>query len=310
MRILLTGATGFLGAEILAELMKRQEILAVAWGRDRKRIEALQIRFAVHSPRLVIEAQDLRESPLLPPNVDTIIHGAALRSLAAGQDPAELTRVNVEGTRHIVRLAEQSDCRQILYVSTQSVYGSEGAPWAEDALPRPETPYGTSKRDGESEVLHSVGIGVAILRMSRLYGVTPFTRWNELPGRFARAVSRGESLKAHGIGEQRLDLLHVYDAARAVVLAALAPSQRRSRIYNIGAGGSVSLNEICEIFSALAIKHKMPEVDICRDPEHPAGRCRHIELDVSRIRADLGWVPRVSLVEGLSDYLSYISEER
>lgn len=307
MRILLTGATGFLGVEILAELMKRKEISVVAWGRDRSQIETLQTRFADHSTRLVIEAHDLLESRPLPSNIDVVIHAAALRPPTAGEDPTTLSRVNVDGTRQIVRLAEQAGCRRILYVSTQAVYGSEGAPWSEDAPLRPETPYAMSKCDGETEVLRAKGIDATILRISRLYGITPLTRWDELPGRFAKRVSRGEPLTIHGNGEQRLDLIHARDAARAVVIAALAPSQQDPRIYNVGSGSAICLNELVELFSQLAPTFGLPPVTVQRMPDHPLGGMCHVELATSHVRKAFGWVPKIGLREGISEYLDVLS---
>ena len=307
MRILLTGATGFLGAEILAELLKLEEVSIVAWGRDQKRIERLQTRFAASSACLEIETRDLLESHPLSSDVKVIIHAAAIRPPTAGQDLAALTRVNVDGTRQLVRLAEQAGCQRILYISTQAVYGSEGAPWSEDAPLRPETPYAVSKRNGEIEVLRANGISATILRISRLYGVTPLTRWDELPGRFAKTVARGEPLTIHGAGEQRFDLVHVRDAARCIAAVATQSHQNVSPVFNVGGGSSVCLNELTEIFSELAPAFGFPPVSIQRVPNHPQGGIRHLELATFRVRKAFDWVPKTGLREGLSEYLNVLS---
>ena len=307
MKILLTGATGFLGAEILAELLNQDEIEVIAWGRDPTRVKALKRRFSANIHSLRVEQRDLFESNPRSLAIDAVIHAAALRPPTI-QNPSDLAHANVEGTRQIVRLAEQAGCQRILYISTQSVYGSRGAPWAEDAPLCPETPYAISKCDGETEMLRSNRINATILRISRLYGVTPFTRWEELPGRFAKAVSRAEPLTIHGTGEQRSDFVHVRDAARAVIMAALAPSKSSTpRIYNVGNGRSVSLNELVRLFRQLAPTFGFPPITVQRIPDHSLGGMQHLELNTACIRETFAWSPKINLREGLAEYLKTLS---
>jgi nucleoside-diphosphate-sugar epimerase len=305
--VLVTGATGFLGAEVVAELLRRTELPIVAWGRDPPRIEALQERFAGQETRLAIEARGLLDPGPLRGDIDTIVHAAAARPPVAGGDSAAFRWVNVEGTQHVVRLAEEVGCRRIVYVSTQAVYGREGAPWPEDAPPQPETAYAKSKLDGEAVVLRAEGIDGKILRLSRLYGVTPFVRWDELPGRFAQAVCRGEPLTVHGTGEQRLDFLHVRDAARCVAALVTEWDRVEPAILNLGAGSSVSLNALADLFRELAPTYGFPPVTVRRVPDHPQGGMQHLELDTSRVRRHLGWLPSIGLRDGLSEYLARLA---
>jgi len=301
--VLVTGATGFLGAEIVAELLRRTELPIVAWGRDPRRIEALQERLASYEACLAIEVRGLLDPEPLRGDIDTIVHAAAVRSPVAEGDPAAFTRVNVKGTQHVVRLAEESGCRRILYVSTQAVYGREGAPWSEDAPLRPETAYAKSKLEGEAVVLRAEGIDGKILRLSRLYGVTPFVPWDELPGRFAQAVCRGEPLTIYGTGEQRFDLLHVRDAARCVAAMVTEWDRVEPAILNLGGGSSVSLNAVVDLFRELAVTYGFPPVAVRRVPDPSQDGMQHLELDTSRIQRHLGWSPSIGLREGLSEYL-------
>jgi len=305
--VLVTGATGFLGAEIVAELLQRSKLPIVAWGRDPRRIEALRERLAAQETRLAIEARGLLDPGPLRGDIDTIVHAAAVRPPVAEGDSVAFPRVNVEGTQHVVRLAEEAGCRRIVYVSTQAVYGREGAPWPEDAPPRPETAYAKSKLEGEAVVLRAEGIDGKILRLSRLYGVTPFVRWDELPGQFAQTVCRGEPLTVHGTGEQRFDLLHVRDAARGVAALVTEWDRVEPAILNLGGGSSVSLNALVGLFREMAPTFGFPPVAVRRVPDHPQGGMQHLELDTSRIRRHLGWSPSVSLREGLSEYLARLA---
>ena len=305
MKVLLTGASGYLGAEILAELLERENVEILAWGRDRRRLEILRRRFASAASRVTVRAQDLLEPFSEVADLDAVIHTAALRPPTASGNPEGMRETNLEGTHRVAQLASRAGCRRFSYLSSQSVYGTDGAPWTESAPLRPETAYARSKRDGEAEIMRMLPqVGVSILRLSRLYGVSPSVRWSELPGRFARTVCRGEPLSIHGSGEQRFDLIHIRDAAAAVVQATLASGEMESRVFNVGGGKSVSLNELGEAFASLALDYGLPAVAVRRIPDHPRSAMRHLELDITRIEQELGWHPRTSVLEGLRGYIT------
>ena len=305
MKVLLTGATGYLGAEILAELLERENITVLAWGRDRQRLEILRRRFASASSRVTLRVQDLLEPFAEMAGPDAVIHTAALRPPAAVGNTEAMRRTNLEGTRRVARLASQAGCRRFCYLSSQSVYGTEGAPWTESGVLRPETSYACSKRDGEHEIVRMLPKGgVLILRLSRLYGVSPFVRWSELPGRFAQAVCRGEPLSIHGSGDQRFDLIHIRDAAAAVVHATLDTDGMEPRVFNVGGGKSISLNELSEALGVLAQDYGLPTVAVRRIPDHPKSAMRHLELDISKIAQELDWHPRTDVLEGLRGYIA------
>ena len=305
MRVLLTGATGYLGAEILAELVRQDGVSVVAWGRSPERLEALRRRFGADSSSPRIEACDVSAAAIPSVRPDVIVHAAALRP--PGHSPAAMHRANVEGTRRIVHLAERTGCEKLCYVSTQAVYGSLGAPWTEGAPLRPETAYAESKLEGEREAARASIRSVLLFRVSRIYGVTPFVRWSEVLGQFAKASVRARPLSIHGTGEQRFDLVHVRDAASAVAQAAVHQAMSGVRTYNVGGGGSVCVNRLGEMLSKLASELGLPRLTIQRTPARRES-LRHLELDISRIRRELGWSPEISIEDGLREYVACLIE--
>ena len=307
MKVLLTGATGYLGSEILAELVKQDGAFTVAWGRSPERLEALRRRFCADSSSARLEACDLSDAAILSVRPDVIVHAAALRP--PGHSPAEMHRVNAEATRWIARLAERSGCQRLCYVSSQSVYGSLGAPWTEMSPLRPETAYAKSKLMGEREASRANIASVVILRMSRLYGVTPFVRWSEVLGQFAKAVVEARPLTIHGTGEQRFDLVHVRDAATAVAQVAVHPLLKGVHTFNLGGGESVCVNRLGEILSRLASELGLPPVTIQRTLANRES-LRHLELDIARIRRELGWGPAIAIEEGMREYVTCLMEGR
>jgi nucleoside-diphosphate-sugar epimerase len=306
MNVLVTGATGYLGAEIVAQLLEAGASV-IAWGRNPDRLAAIQARFSAYGGAIKVESVDLSGVRSVPAETDVVVHAAAIRPPMSKANPGAMERVNVEGSQHIAQLAEQSRCRRLVYLSTQAVYGSHGAPWTEDSQVAPETGYGRSKLAGELEVLRSRIRDVVILRSARLYGVTPMARWDELPGRFARAVASGQTLMIHGNGEQRFDLVHVRDASRAVAQAAMSPDKMAHAIYNVGSGRSVSVNELVALFVELAGEFGFPRARI----EHRSQEvedARRLEMDITKIGANLGWSPEIPLREGMAEYLTRASQ--
>jgi UDP-glucose 4-epimerase len=302
--VAVTGATGYLGAEIVGELLAREGVRVVAAGRSLEKLERLRRRYHGSLDRLEVECVDLLDGDALPEGMDVVIHAAAARPIGGLPEPREMVRVNVETTLRAILEAVESGCRRFLYVSTQSVYGRTGAPWDEDSPLAPEGTYALTKYAGEriAETFADT-LEVIVVRLSRLYGVTPNTRWNELPGRFARRVVAGESLVIHGTGEQRLDFVHVSDAAAAVVTAGLTGQAGASHVFNVGGGASVSINELAGIFGELAERRGLPGVVLCR-AEDAAQSCHHKELVIDRAMTELAWSPRIGLEEGLSAYLT------
>ena len=302
MSILVTGATGFLGAEIVAELLRRGVACIEGWGRDMAKVEELRIRFSGPRDRLQVRRVELLDAPSVPPAIDVVIHAAALRPDGRPHSQAEFDRLNVAATQQLIDRAARAGAKRFLYVSTQSVYGVSGAPWTEDSPVHPETPYAKSKWEAETRVLDSSVASRGIARLSRLYGVTPCTRWNELPGRFVRRVFDGAPLSIHGDGTQRIDLLHVRDAARAIAELALAERLPDSFVFNVGSGRSYSLNELADVYARLAPRYGYSPVCVTYDRNCLPSGGAYFELCTAAIEEALGWQARVPLEEGIAEY--------
>ena len=300
--VLVTGANGFLGSSVVEALLRNTDRHVVGWGRNPVRLADLRRRLASFHSRLTVETADLLEPASLPGDVRTIVHCAAIRSVVPGQDESILTRVNEDATRCLVDCASDLADARFLYVSSQSVYGPEGAPWDETAEPSPVTAYGRSKLAGERAALrHGARIDVVVVRLSRLYGATPFARWHELPGVFVRQVIDRRPLTVHGTGTSRYDLLHVSDAATGIVELLFPSRSLHHRVYNLGGGGNVSIGELAELVADVASRMGLPRPRISHDPERMEGEA-YLELDVRRVVAETPWRPRVSLLDGVRGY--------
>jgi nucleoside-diphosphate-sugar epimerase len=201
----------------------------------------------------------------------------------------EATQVLLEASRHAPSL------ERLVYSSSSSVYGDHvEMPMREEAKPEPVSPYGVSKLAAEHLChLYFVNFGVPTvsLRYFTVYG--PRQRPDMAFHRFLRATIEDEPITLYGDGDQTRDFTFVADAVNANLLAATRGVP--GRVYNIGGGSRVSINEVLDMIERVA--GRRPRVHI--DPVQK-GDMRHTYADTSRARAELGYAPTVGLEAGLA----------
>jgi UDP-glucuronate 4-epimerase len=301
MNILVTGATGYLGARVIKSLLGSREHRILALIRSQEKFQRLFQWCRADSNYLAPVKADIAQLERLPPEIDTILHTAAFRF---DNDPSQSTRVNIEGTDNLLRLAADSKVKRFIFTSSQSVYGMKGAPWSEDAKLDPQTVYAKTKYAAEQLIPKYKGVmDFVILRISRLYGVSLFMRWEELIGKFTRLIQNGRPLPVYGDGRQRIDFVHIKDVAQCVLRLLQIYPRGWNDSYNVGGGGSVSLNELVECLAKVTAELGLPPVTIERHPEMANNSPLHLELDIGHTRDRLGWSPRHTLTEGLKECL-------
>jgi UDP-glucose 4-epimerase len=167
-------------------------------------------------------------------------------------------------------------------------------PMREDALLQPVSPYGVTKLAGEQlSYLYHVNYGVpaVALRYFTVYG--PRQRPDMGFHKFLRATILGEPIAVYGDGEQTRDFTFVADAVDATVAAAARGVP--GRVYNIGGGSRISINEVLGVIGRVAGRRPSVTVDSAQK-----GDMRHTYADTRLARADLGFAPKVGLEEGLA----------
>lgn len=316
MRVIVSGATGFLGGALCRRL-RNAGVEVVALGRNREKgslLKEMGVGFV---------AMDLGE----PPNAalgdsiggaDAFVHAAALSS--AWGETAAFMRANVAGTRNAMALARAAGVGRFIFISSPSVIFrlADQTLVREDApLPKPVNAYAASKQLAEAEVLAAPDLAPIVLRPRAIYGPGD----KALLPRLIRAAGRGPLPLLRG-GSARTNLTYLEDAARAIETALRAPSAVRGRIYNI-AGGEVPLRLVVEQAAARAgINVRWRSVPwplalaAARLTETVArlapGRREPVitvyglgllaftqTLDISAARTDLGFTPKVGFDEGL-----------
>ena len=231
-RILLTGATGFVGSHA-AEAFVRNGHMVRALVRSPARAAALESLAVETAPGSLEDEAALRSACH---DVDTVVHLAAMTH---ARSPAEYAEANVHGTRRLRDAALHAGAKRLVYLSSLAAVGParNGCGVTPDDSPQPLTEYGRSKLAGERVCMDAADrIEVAILRAPAVYGPRDTDLYH-----FFRLAKRGVLPVPTG-GPRMLQMVHVEDLARALVLATEAP--RAAGVYHIAEAQAYTWEEM------------------------------------------------------------------
>jgi nucleoside-diphosphate-sugar epimerase len=299
MRVLVTGAAGFVGSHICRRLL--------ADGHEVVGLDA----FIPYYPRPIKEERlvslsderrfrfveaDLRDADLAPlvADADAIIHLAAMPGNRWDLFDLYMT-CNLKGTERLIealRTVGEGERRRLVQISTSSVYGAEAC--GDERTPlNPVSPYGITKLAAEQLARAygaTFGLPVVTLRYFSLYG--PGQRPDMAYHIWIDALLRGEPITILGDGEQTRGNTYIDDGVNGTLLA--LQHGRAGEIYNIGGGVPIAMN------AAIALLEELTGRTAERryGPARP-GDQRNTFADVSKARADLGYAPQVAPRDGL-----------
>ena len=301
MRVLVTGAAGFIGRWVVGELLARGDEVLPIDSLVAGDVENLA-EFAGHPNLRPFEQGDVRDAEACrrwTASVDAVAHLAASISVQDSIDDPETTFENdVVGTFRLLEGARAAGAR-FLFMSTCMVYDRATTPEgiSETHPTKPASPYAASKLSGEALTLsyfHAYGLPTTVVRPFNTYG--PFQRSvgeGGVVAIFTRLALRGEPLRIYGDGTQTRDLLYASDCARFVV-DALFSDAATGRILNAGTGADVDVNRLA------ALVEPDPARIVHVEHIHPQSEIAVLRCDAREAKRVLGWAPEVSLEEGLA----------
>jgi len=309
MRVLVSGAAGFIGRWVVADLLDRGHTVfpvdnLVAGD------PANLAEFAAHPRMRPLEVGDVRDPVACrrwADEVDAIAHLAASISVQDSiDDPGTTFDNDVVGTFNLLEAARAAGTR-LLFMSTCMVYDRARTPAGidEDHPTVPASPYAASKLAGEALTLsyhHAYGLPTTVVRPFNTYG--PFQRSvgeGGVVAIFTRRSLAGEPLRIYGDGTQTRDLLYVTDCARFVVDALLSDAVV-GQVLNAGTGVDVSVNDL-----AAAIEPDATRIEHV-EHIHPQSEIAVLRCDPRRAKELLGWTPAVGLAEGLGLVRTWMAE--
>jgi len=309
-KALITGVAGFIGSTLAEALLARGATVAGIdcftdyYPRPIKEanLKGLRGRDGFSFVETTIQAADL---PRLLAGATHVFHLAAQAGVRKswGRDFSTYTVNNIDATQILLEACVGTPIERVVYASSSSVYGDEAAiPMKEEVPLHPISPYGVSKLAAEQLgylYYANHGVPVVSLRYFTVYG--PRQRPDMGFHRFLKAAVAGEPITLYGDGEQTRDFTFVADAVAATIAA--AERGRPGAVYNIGGGSRVSINHVLQLVGRTVGR----DVTIRREPAQK-GDMRDTYADTSRARADLGFVPRVSLEEGLQAEYRWLTD--
>jgi UDP-glucuronate 4-epimerase len=319
MRIVLTGAAGFIGSHTAEELVARgHDVIGVdsfdgyLYPSDVKRRNAGVLAKLPADKFRLVEA-DITDGAamkkVIARDVDVVCHLAALAGVRPSlAEPMRYMRTNVEGTCAILEAMRAADRTRLVFASSSSVYGARpGADAAfreDDPCLTPASPYAASKRMGEllaSAYRDLFGIGVSNLRFFTVYG--PRQRPDMAIHKFVRAISAGTTISLFGDGSSRRDYTFISDIVAGTVAAIERATPGAYKIYNLGGTQTVSLAEL--VATIEEVVGKPAEID--RQPDQP-GDVPITFADITNAKADLGYEPTTRLREGVEAFWAWFRE--
>ncbi len=291
-KILVTGGAGFIGSHLCEGLLARGYAVRV--------LDSL-----IYGKRGWVPAacefiqgdiRDMDACAKAAAGMDGVLHCAAMSRSGPSQEQIDVcTGSNITGTQNMLLAARDAGVKRFIYSGSSTYYGNRPPPHREDDPPDILNIYGLTKLVGEQYTLlfdQDFDLPSLVLRYFNVYGPRqPETGAYALVlGIFLRHAADGKVLEIHGDGSQRRDFVHVRDVVAANIAA--LESDARGTVFNVGSGTSLSVKELANMISPNQIH-----------TEGRKGDSAATLADISKIKAALGWAPKISFVEGLEELL-------
>jgi len=317
MRIVVTGAAGFIGSHTCERLVARgHEVVGVDSFDDYLYPSAVKRRTAAGLVGVRMVEANVCDSKaieaVITDQTDVVCHLAALAGVRPSlAEPLRYIRTNIEGTGVLIERMRALGLKRLVFASSSSVYGAKrGADVAafreDDPCLLPASPYAATKRMNElqlSTYRDLFGLGVFALRFFTVYG--PRQRPDMAIARFFDAISSGKPITLFGDGTSRRDYTFIDDIVSGVVAAVESVEPGRYEIYNLGGTRTISLAELVSLIERVVGR---PAI-IDRKPDQP-GDVPITFANIDRARMALGYEPRTALEVGIAQYWAWASRQQ
>lgn len=312
MRVLVTGAAGFIGAHCCLRLLGEGFDVTGLDNFDPfydRRIKEEGLAALIGRPGFRFVEGDIRDPAVVRRELDgvgVVVHLAARAGVRPSiEHPVEYASINVDGTVQLLESCRALGIRRFVFGSSSSVYGDATTPPFREDVPAvdPISPYAGTKRAGEllCQVYHHLyDMRIASLRFFTVYG--PRQRPDLAIHKFTRLMAAGETIRQFGDGTSERDYTHVDDILQGVLAAVRwvhhdAPAHE---VFNLGESHTVTLSRLIELIgTALGV---IPRIE--RHPPQP-GDVRRTYADISKARRILGYNPTVAIEDGIPAFVDW-----
>ena len=303
--VLITGATGLIGASLVRSLLAIGNVKVIAFVRNREKAEKLY--YGSKTQNLEFVVGDIVDKIELKEKVDYIFHCAAVTvSKTMVEKPVETLLISIEGTKNILELAREKHCESVVYVSSMEMYGAfeDGMNITEDKLGyidplKVRSNYPESKRLCENmciAYLEEFNIPVKIARLAQTFGAGILPGENRVFAQFAKSAMKGENIVMHTRGYSEGNYCYTRDCMTGLLTILL--KGKDGEAYNIS--NPESHTTIADMAKMVAEKIALGKIQVVFDiPESNVfgyAADTKMKLNSDKLQS-LGWKPEVSLEE-------------
>jgi nucleoside-diphosphate-sugar epimerase len=304
-KVLVTGAGGFIGSHLTEHLVERGfDVRALDNFSTGRRENLLRLADDVEIVEGDIQSYERAHTGVR--GCEVVFHQAALPSVPRSvRDPLTSNASNVIGTLNVLLAARDSGVRRVIFASSSSLYGANPQlPKREDQSAVPISPYAVAKLAGEGycrSFHHVYGLETVALRYFNVFGPRqdPLSEYAAVIPNFITAALNGRSPTIYGDGTQSRDFTYVENVVAANLLA-MDAADAAGLTMNIACGERFTLNELLADIADITGTEVQAHYAAQRSGDVP-----HSQADISLAREVLGYEPQVQLREGLTRTVEY-----
>ena len=312
-RILITGAAGFIGSNLADSLLKSGDTILGIDNFDsyyERTIKEKNIKGALLQSEFDFKEGDIRDAEFLSKcfasfRPDLIVHLAAKAGVRPSiVSPKEYYDVNVMGTLNLLEVMRKHNVKKMIFASSSSVYGNNSkVPFSEsDVVDNPISPYAASKKAGEllcHSYYHLYNFDIFCLRFFTVYG--PRQRPDLAIHKFTKAILREEAISLFGDGSSKRDYTYIDDIIQGINGA--IKNLRGFNVFNLGESGTISLTGLVSLIEKYTKKKAKLSFLPMQD-----GDVLQTYADISKAKSMLGYNPQVNIEAGIEKFVRAFKE--
>ncbi len=301
-KVIITGGAGFIGSYLAEYLIKKKNYsITIVDNLENGSIKNIK---DIANKVKFIKADISKKGnwDKIFKNTHTVFHLAALSDIVPSiENPEKYFAANVQGTLNILSVVKKYNIKKLVYSASSSCYGlNKNYPTKETTVSKPVYPYALTKKIGEDLVMHwskIYNINCTSLRLFNVYGprVRNLNSYGAMFGVFLSQKLANKPLTVVGNGKQSRDFTYVTDVCEAFYKVSIN-KKTFGEIYNVGTGKSVTINKIVDLLNSKSIHL----------PKRP-GEPDKTHADVSKIKKEIKWKPKISIEDGVNIMLKNIS---
>ncbi|MBZ4645635.1 MAG: UDP-glucose 4-epimerase (Galactowaldenase) (UDP-galactose 4-epimerase) (GalE-like) [Clostridia bacterium] len=308
---LVTGGAGFIGSNIVKELVRRNDRIRIIDNLSTGKLENIE-DYLKNIEFIKEDIRDFSACQKAVRGVNYVLHQAALPSVKRSiDDILSSNSTNIDGTLNILEAAKREGVKKVVFASSSSVYGNtDTLPKTESMAANPLSPYAVEKYTGEQycKIFHEIyGLRTVCLRYFNVFGPgqDPASEYSAVIPKFIYSMLKKQPPVIYGDGYQSRDFTYVENVVEANLLACHSQKVGRGEVINIGGGNRTTLNQLVSYLSEIIGYDGSVLYEKARK-----GDVLHSLADITSAQSLLNYNVKVKMKEGLNRTVEWFRGKR